>query len=87
MTNKEVINCLKYDTDSCKECSYARVDYCWKIAGRIGANRVKAWDKLKEEIRRLKMNQHSENGDYLTGYMSALSTVEGIMAEWESDNE
>lgn len=38
-------------------------------------------EKILEEIKKLKCNQDSENQDYITGYMSALSTVEGIIAE------
>ena len=36
---------------------------------------------LKAEIYKLKCQQDSNNQDYYTGYMSALSTVEGILAE------
>ena len=36
---------------------------------------------LKAEIYKLKCQQDSKNQDYYTGYMSALSTVEGILAE------
>lgn len=36
---------------------------------------------LKAEIYKLKCQQDSKNQDYYTGYMSALSTVEGIIAE------
>lgn len=35
---------------------------------------------LKAEIYKLKCQQDSKNQDYYTGYMSALSTVEGILA-------
>ena len=38
-------------------------------------------EKILEEIKKLKCNQDSENQDYITGYMSALSAVEGIIAE------
>ena len=38
-------------------------------------------EKILQEIKKLKCNQDSENQDYITGYMSALSTVEGIIAE------
>lgn len=36
---------------------------------------------LIEEIARFKRSQKSENCDYLTGYISALSAVEGMIAE------
>lgn len=38
-------------------------------------------EKILSEIKKLKRNQNSTNQDYVTGYMSALSTVEGIIAE------
>lgn len=38
-------------------------------------------EMLKAEIYKLKCQQDSDNQDYYTGYMSALSTVEGILAE------
>lgn len=40
-------------------------------------------ETLKAEIYKLKCQQDSKNQDYYTGYMSALSTVEGILAEME----
>ena len=44
---------------------------------------LEAWDILQTEIRKLKVNQECENQDYYTGFMSALSIVEGIMAIYE----
>lgn len=38
-------------------------------------------EMLKAEIYKLKCKQDSNNQDYYTGYMSALSTVEEIIAE------
>ena len=38
-------------------------------------------EPLKKEIADLKRTIHSENTDYQTGYMSALSVVEGMIAE------
>lgn len=38
-------------------------------------------NKLLSEISNLKKNMKSENGDYLSGYFSALSTIEGVIAE------
>lgn len=40
---------------------------------------------LKAEIYKLKCQQDSKNQDYYTGYMSALSTVEGILAEMREE--
>ena len=37
--------------------------------------------KLLSEISDLKKNMKSENSDYLKGYMSALSMIEGIISE------
>ena len=41
---------------------------------------------LKKEIADLKRTIHSENTDYQTGYMSALSVVEGMIAEQPAAN-
>ena len=38
-------------------------------------------EPLKKEIADLKRTIHSGNTDYQTGYMSALSVVEGMIAE------
>lgn len=40
---------------------------------------------LKAEIYKLKCQQDSKNQDYYTGYMSALSTIEGILAEMDGE--
>lgn len=37
-------------------------------------------EKVLEEIKDLKEKQNSSNQDYATGYLSALSTVEGIIS-------
>lgn len=37
-------------------------------------------EKILEEIEELKRNQDSKNQDFVTGYISALSTVEGVIA-------
>lgn len=45
-------------------------------------------DLLKAEIKRMKRSFTTcINSDYYTGYMSALSAVEGYIAEWEGDAE
>ena len=38
-------------------------------------------ENILSKTKMLKRNQNSANQDYVTGYMSALSTVEGIIAE------
>ena len=40
----------------------------------------KTLTKLKDEIKNLKGRQNSTNTDYVTGYISALSTLEGFIA-------
>lgn len=37
--------------------------------------------KLAEEIAKFKRTMRSDNSDYFTGYMSALSMVEGMIAD------
>ena len=37
-------------------------------------------EKILQEIKELKRKQNNQNQDYITGYMSALSTVEGVIA-------
>lgn len=37
-------------------------------------------EKILGEIEELKRNQDSKNQDFVTGYISALSTVEGVIA-------
>lgn len=39
---------------------------------------------LLQKVRECKAKQHSENNDYRTGYISAMSTVEGIIADLAS---
>ena len=38
-------------------------------------------DNILAEIKECKVMQDSSNSDYRTGYISALSTVEGIIAD------
>lgn len=43
-------------------------------------------EALKAEIRRMKRSFTTcINSDYYTGYMSALSAVEGYIAQWEGE--
>ena len=37
-------------------------------------------DALKKQIKKVKRCFTSENSDYMTGYLSALSVVEGMIA-------
>ncbi len=37
-------------------------------------------EKILQEIKELKRKQNNQNQDYRTGYLSALSTVEGVIA-------
>lgn len=48
---------------------------------------IKLIDDLKPSIKNLKKTQESPNMDYYTGYMSALSAVEGVIAILEGNNE
>lgn len=41
--------------------------------------------KILEEIKELKCNQDSNNEDYKMGYISALSTIEGIISGMEKN--
>lgn len=52
-----------------------------KYKVKNGVENMNVLEKILEEIRELKCNQDSKKQDYITGYMSALSTVEGIIAE------
>lgn len=40
-------------------------------------------DDLNNQIKKVKRCFHSENSDYMTGYLSALSVVEGMIAYME----
>ena len=51
------------------------------VFGMLLSADVAPVEMLKAEIYKLKCQQDSDNQDYYTGYMSALSTVEGILAE------
>ena len=44
-------------------------------------------DALKKQIAKVKRCFHSENSDYMTGYISALSMVEGLIAYLEYPEE
>ena len=44
-------------------------------------------DALKKQIAKTKKCFTSENSDYMTGYLSALSVVEGLIAYLEAPEE
>lgn len=43
--------------------------------------------ELEKELKDLKIKQNSKNTDYYTGYLSAVSTMEGIIAEMKEKYE
>lgn len=45
------------------------------------------WERLKEDIKWLKQSMNSSNKDYASGFICALSNVEGRMAEMENEDE
>ena len=57
------------------------VEKAMEAVRQLPAADVVSVEILKAEIYKLKCQQDSKNQDYYTGYMSALSTVEGILAE------
>ena len=66
-----------------KEAVEIIIDICIKKEPLI---KVKASENLKKQIKQLKFSVKSENSDYLTGYLSALSVVESMIANEESLN-
>ena len=48
---------------------------------------IEGWERLKKEVYMLKRNQSSENQDYRTGFISALSNVEGVIAILEGGKD
>lgn len=64
-------------------------NYCIDLAqeGRQTAEwlkELKGYRSIKDQIYFAKRNIQSENSDFLTGYLSALSAVEGMIAEVEN---
>lgn len=51
-----------------------------KYKVKNGVDNMNVLEKILEEIKDLKEKQNSSNQDYATGYLSALSTVEGIIS-------
>jgi transcriptional regulator with XRE-family HTH domain len=73
-----------------KLCEVMRCDPAWLIGTRNkyydDYERLKAGlNKIKADIAFTKRNIKSQNSDYLTGFISALSAVEGMIAEVEDD--
>ena len=52
-------------------------------AVKFAEDRIQALENIKQEIKELKMKVSSESHNYLVGYISALSVVEGIIAKEE----
>lgn len=52
----------------------------------IDMKRVKDWERLKADIKWLKQSMNSNNKDYASGFICALSNVEGRMAEMENED-
>lgn len=52
-------------------------------AVKFAEDRIQALENIKQEIKKLKIKVSSESYNYLIGYLSALSVVEGIIAKEE----
>lgn len=76
---KQAIGCLR-DGQICG-------DYCRRAIEQLPPAQPQRTDLLKAEIKRMKRSFTTcINSDYYTGYMSALSAIEGFIAKWEGDN-
>jgi len=54
----------------------------------VAIKRVKDWDLLKLKITEAKQTaSRSPNRDYKTGYICAMSYIEGLMAEMENEDD
>lgn len=54
----------------------------------VASKRVEDWDLLKLKITEAKQTaSRSPNRDYKTGYICAMSYIEGCMAEMENEDE
>lgn len=83
MDNQEVLDNL----------ALAQAQIEWEYSMNIAAaldvamKRVKDWDLLKLKITEAKQTAScSPNKDYKTGYICALSYIEGCMAEMENED-
>lgn len=64
-------------------------EYSMNIAAAldVAMKRVKDWERLKECIKGAKWSaNHLADMNYKNGYMSALSLIEGNMAEMENED-
>lgn len=73
------IACLS-DKQKCKYCLYESGN-CRHDAIDIAVRSMKAWGKIEDEVYKIKHNLNVKNTDYQTGYLCALSVVQGLMAE------
>ena len=65
-------------------------EYSMDIAASldVAMKRVKDWDLLKLKITEAKQTaSRSPNRDYKTGYICAMSYIEGCMAEMENEDD
>ncbi len=53
----------------------------------VAMKRVKDWERLKEHLKGAKWSaNHLADMNYQNGYISALSLIEGVMAEMENED-
>lgn len=65
-------------------------EYSMDIAASldVAMKRVKDWDLIKLKITEAKQTvSRSPNRDYKTGYICAMSYIEGLMAEMENEDD
>ena len=65
---------------SCAYCGIAEIMSDISCMPAADAQSVTVIKELQEQIASVKRNVKSDNSDYLTGYISALSAVEGMIA-------
>ena len=76
--------CYEIGDAPCRACSID--DMCAELGDALTIQPVQRTDLLKDEIKRMKRSFTTcINSDYYTGYMSALSAVEGYIAQWEGE--
>lgn len=47
----------------------------------VATRSLEAWGKIEDEVYQIKHTLNAQNTDYQTGYLCALSVVEGLIAE------
>lgn len=72
MTNKEAIETLKRTIAYESEFAEAKA---------LAIEALEAWDKVKEEIEVYKSSLYTDNFDFYSGNMSALSAIECILEQ------